>query len=265
MEWLEKSVTASIIAVAAIIVYAMVKSVIARLVEARIHHEAAEPRIDTLKTLLSSLSGYVLFFIAFVAILREFNVDTTGILASAGILGLAIGFGAQGLVSDVVTGFFVLLEDQVNVGEYVTINGYSGIVEETGLRCIKIRGLNGDLHFIPNREISALTNHSRGNMRALVDISIAYESNVDQAIQVMQQACDRLAQEMPQIVEGPNVLGVQQLGSSDMVIRVLAKTENGKQWEVERAIRKELKKALDQAGIQIPYSHRTIVHKQEQE
>ncbi|MDR6226695.1 mechanosensitive ion channel family protein [Desmospora profundinema] len=262
MEWLEKLATASIIAVTAIIVYAIVKNVIARLVETRIRNrEAAEPRIDTLKTLLSSLTGYVIFFIAFVAILREFDVDTTGILASAGILGLAIGFGAQGLVSDIVTGFFVLLENQVNVGEYVTINGYSGIVEETGLRCIKVRGMNGDLHYIPNREIGALTNHSRGNMQALVDIGIAYESNVDEAIQVMQKACDRLAQDMPQIVEGPNVLGVQSLENSDMVIRILAKTENGEQWAVERALRKELKKALDEAGIEIPYPHRTIVQK----
>ncbi|PTX53061.1 mechanosensitive ion channel-like protein [Melghirimyces profundicolus] len=117
-------------------------------------------------------------------VLNEFGVNTSAILASAGILGLAIGFGAQGLVSDTVTGFFVLVEDQVNVGEYVTLGGYSGVVEETGLRLMKLRGFNGDLHFIPNREIASLTNHSRGNMQALVDISISYDSDIDQAVRV---------------------------------------------------------------------------------
>ncbi|PTM57820.1 mechanosensitive ion channel family protein [Desmospora activa] len=250
MEWLKSLAIAGVIAVAAIIVYAVVKSIIARLLENRIrNHEEAELRINTLKTLLSSLVGYAIFFIALVAILREFGVDTTGIIASAGIIGLAVGFGAQGVVSDIVTGFFVLLENQVNVGEYITINNYSGIVEETGLRYIKVRAFNGDLHYIPNREIGALTNHSRGNMQALVDIAITYDTNVDEAIQVMQKTCDRLAQYTPAIVDGPNVLGVQSLSDSNWVIRIIAKTENGEQWAVERTLRKELKKALDEAGI----------------
>ena len=151
-----------------------------------------------------------------------------------------------------VTGFFVLLENQVNVGEYVTVNNFSGVVEETGLRVIKLRGFNGDLHFIPNREISSLTNHSRGNMQALVDLTIAYKENVDEVIRVLQEGCDRIGDKISGIIEGPNVLGVQSVGTSDMVIRVLAKTKNGEQWKVERELRKELKKALDEAGINLP-------------
>ncbi|MFD1396285.1 mechanosensitive ion channel family protein [Kroppenstedtia eburnea] len=253
MEWLISLATAGIIIVVSIAVYGVVKSVITRLIEKRMAAgNAPQPRVDTLRTLVTSLIGYVIFFIALVAVLEKFDVDTTGIIAGAGILGLAIGFGAQGLVSDVVTGFFVLLENQVNVGEYVTINNFSGVVEETGLRVIKVRGFNGDLHFIPNREIGSLTNHSRGNMQALVDFTIAYKENVDQAIRVLQEGCDRIGDKMSEIIEGPNVLGVQSVGSSDVVIRVLAKTKNGEQWKVERELRKELKKALDEAGINLP-------------
>ncbi|EGK07582.1 mechanosensitive ion channel family protein [Desmospora sp. 8437] len=253
MEWLISLATAGIIIVVSIAVYGVVKSIITRLIEKRMAAgNAPQPRVDTLRTLVTSLIGYVIFFIALVAVLEKFDVDTTGIIAGAGILGLAIGFGAQGLVSDVVTGFFVLLENQVNVGEYVTINNFSGVVEETGLRVIKVRGFNGDLHFIPNREIGSLTNHSRGNMQALVDFTIAYKENVDQAIRVLQEGCDRIGDKMSEIIEGPNVLGVQSVGSSDVVIRVLAKTKNGEQWKVERELRKELKKALDEAGINLP-------------
>ncbi|QKI81434.1 mechanosensitive ion channel family protein [Kroppenstedtia eburnea] len=253
MEWLISLATAGIIIVVSIAVYGVVKSIITRLIEKRMAAgNAPQPRVDTLRTLVTSLIGYVIFFIVLVAVLEKFDVDTTGIIAGAGILGLAIGFGAQGLVSDVVTGFFVLLENQVNVGEYVTINNFSGVVEETGLRVIKVRGFNGDLHFIPNREIGSLTNHSRGNMQALVDFTIAYKENVDQAIRVLQEGCDRIGDKMSEIIEGPNVLGVQSVGSSDVVIRVLAKTKNGEQWKVERELRKELKKALDEAGINLP-------------
>ncbi|OYD07127.1 mechanosensitive ion channel family protein [Paludifilum halophilum] len=265
MNWLAPLITSGIIIVIAFIVYGVLKGIVSRIVEQRMKKQTdtPAPRIDTMKSLLTSVIGYAIFFITLVAILDQFGVNPTGIIASAGILGLAIGFGAQGLVSDVVTGFFVLVENQVNVGEYVTINGYSGVVEETGLRVIKVRGFNGDLHYIPNREIGSLTNHSRGNMQALVDIGIAYNENVDQAVRVLQEKCDQVKEQLPSIVEGPNVLGVQHLGSSDVVIRILAKTENGEQWAVERTLRKELKEALDTAGVEIPFPTQTLVHKNE--
>lgn len=208
MEWLISLATAGIIIVVSIAVYGVVKSVITRLIEKRMAAgNAPQPRVDTLRTLVTSLIGYVIFFIALVAVLEKFDVDTTGIIAGAGILGLAIGFGAQGLVSDVVTGFFVLLENQVNVGEYVTINNFSGVVEETGLRVIKVRGFNGDLHFIPNREIGSLTNHSRGNMQALVDFTIAYKENVDQAIRVCRKDVTGSATKCPKSSKVPTYWG----------------------------------------------------------
>ncbi|MBD1381291.1 mechanosensitive ion channel family protein [Metabacillus arenae] len=220
-------------------------------------------RAKTLQSLSLNVFAYVLIFIFVVMVFQVFEYDATALLAGAGVVGLAIGFGAQGLVSDVVTGFFLLLEKQIDVGDYVTAAGFNGIVEQVGLRTTQIRGFDGTLHYVPNREITNLSNHSRGNMRALVDIGISYDDNIDEAIQVIQQVCDRIAAETPTIVDGPNVIGVQSLGASDVVLRVIAKTENMEQWAVERQIRKELKEAFDINGIEIPFPHQVYIEKKE--
>ncbi|MCS0791186.1 mechanosensitive ion channel family protein [Cytobacillus firmus] len=219
-------------------------------------------RSKTLQSLAKNIFSYVLIFIFAVTILQIFGIKATAILAGAGVVGLAVGFGAQGLVSDVVTGFFILLERQIDVGDYVTTGSYSGIVEQIGLKTTQIRGFDGTLHYIPNREITSLSNHSRGNMRALVDIGISYDDNIDKAITVLQETCDKIAEVNQAIVEGPNVIGVQTLGSSDVVLRIIAKTENMEQWAVERQLRKALKEALEANGIEIPFPHQVLIQKQ---
>ncbi|AND39203.1 MULTISPECIES: mechanosensitive ion channel family protein [Cytobacillus] len=218
-------------------------------------------RSKTLQSLAKNIFSYVLIFIFAVTILQIFGIKATAILAGAGVVGLAVGFGAQGLVSDVVTGFFILLERQIDVGDYVTTGSYSGIVEQIGLKTTQIRGFDGTLHYIPNREITSLSNHSRGNMRALVDIGISYDDNIDEAITVLQETCDKIAEVNQAIVEGPNVIGVQTLGSSDVVLRIIAKTENMEQWAVERQLRKALKEALEANGIEIPFPHQVLIQK----
>lgn len=222
-------------------------------------------RSRTLQSLTLNLFSYILIFIFVVMVFEVFEYDATALLAGAGVVGLAIGFGAQGLVSDVVTGFFLLLEKQLDVEDYVTTAGYSGIVEQVGLRTTQIRSFDGTLNFVPNREIISLSNHSRGNMRALVDIGISYDDNIDEAIAVMQEACDKIAAEDPTILEGPSVIGVQGLGASDVVIRIIAKTENMMQWGVERNLRKVLKETLDANGIEIPFPHQVFVEKKANE
>lgn len=196
-------------------------------------------RSRTLQSLTLNLFSYILIFIFVVMVFEVFEYDATALLAGAGVVGLAIGFGAQGLVSDVVTGFFLLLEKQLDVEDYVTTAGYSGIVEQVGLRTTQIRSFDGTLNYVPNREIISLSNHSRGNMRALVDIGISYDDNIDEAISVIQKACDDMAAQDASIIEGPSVIGVQSLGASDVVIRIIAKTENMMQWGVERNLRKK--------------------------
>jgi moderate conductance mechanosensitive channel len=221
-------------------------------------------RSQTLESLAKNIFSYVLIFIFFVTILQIFGIEVTAILAGAGIIGLAVGFGAQGLVIDVVTGFFILLEKQIDVGDYVTTGSFSGIVEAVGLRTTQIRSFDGTLNFVPNREITSLSNHSRGNMRALVDIGISYDDDIDKAIMVLQEVCDKVAAEDDNIVDGPNVIGVQALGASDVVIRIIGKTKNMEQWGVERKLRKALKEALDQNGIEIPFPHQVYIEKKEQ-
>lgn len=250
-----------------IVVYAIVKSIGTKIINRLFIRATAKQGISagrgkTLEKLTTNIFTYALIFFLVIMVLENvFDVRTTAILAGAGIIGLAIGFGAQGIVSDVVTGFFLLLEKQVDVDDYVTTAGFSGIVEEVGLRTTKIRDFDGSLHYLPNREISSLTNHSRGNMRALVDIGISYEDNIDHAIEVIQGVCDAIAAEDPAIRDGPNVIGVQGLGDSDVVIRIIAKTENMMQWAVERKLRKCIKEALDANGIDIPYPHQVNVEK----
>lgn len=218
-------------------------------------------RAHTLQKLMENILSYALIFMLVASIFGIFEIPVASLLAGAGIVGLAVGFGAQGLVSDVVTGFFLLLEKQIDVNDYVTIGTIDGVVEAVGLRTTQIRGFDGTLHYIPNRDITSVSNHSRGNMRALVDIGIAYGEDIDKAITVMQEACDKAATDNPVIVEGPNVIGVQAIGTSDIVLRVIAKTVNGEQWAVERQLRKVIKEAFDANGIEIPLPHQVTIHK----
>lgn len=250
--------------IAIVILYFIVKSIGTRAIRKvfnRKQEEMTLGRAKTLESITQNIFTYFLLFIFAGFIFSIFQFDITTLLAGAGIVGLAIGFGAQGLVSDVVTGFFILLEQQIDVGDYVTVAGKDGVVEEVGLRTTKLRGMDGTLHFVPNREITNVSNHSRGNMRALVDIGISYDDDIDKATQILQQVCERIAAEDENIVEGPDVIGVQTFGASEVVLRVIGKTKNGEQWAVERNLRKAIKEAFDQNGIEIPFPHQVHINK----
>lgn len=227
--------------------------------QAKLKYKVDIPRVETMKGLMKSIIKYTIYFIAVTAIFRSFGTDVTALITAAGIGGLAFGFGAQNLVRDVITGFFILFEDQFGVGDYVEIDGTGGIVEEMALRVTKIRDFNGDLNTIPNGEIKKVTNRSMGNMRAWVNISIAYEEDIDNAIAVLQEACRILKEENDTIVEGPTVLGVTNLGDSDVALSIIAKTTSMQQWSTERKMRKAFKEAFDKAGIEIPYPRRYLI------
>lgn len=222
-----------------------------------------QKRFDTLKDIIKSIFRYIVYFVAFTPILETLGINISSLIAAAGIGGLAIGFGAQNLVKDVITGFFILFEDQFQVGDYVETGGKSGIVEEMAIRVTKIRDFNGDLHIIPNGSIDKVTNRSRGNMRALVEVSIAYEENLDRTLEVLRKLCTEIAEENDKIVEGPTVLGVTKLGESDVTISVMAKTIPMEQWAVERELRKRIKERLEDKGIEIPYPRRVVIESSE--
>ena len=187
-----------------------------------------------------------------------FNVNTTSILATAGIGGIAIGFGAQSLVKDIITGFFIFFEDQYSVGDLVQIGVFQGNVEELGLRVTKLRDFSGELHIIPNSNIQIVTNKTRGPMRALVKISIAYEENINHVVSILEKVCEEIKQANESILEGPSVLAVSNLGEYGVDITIVAKTNPGEQWAAEREIRKSVKEAFDRENIEIPYPKRIV-------
>lgn len=216
-------------------------------------------RANTIGEILKKIVKYVLYFIGIVMILDMFNVNTTSILATAGIGGLAVGFGAQSLVKDIITGFFILFEDQYAVGDYVKIESLEGTVEELGLRVTKLRDFSGDLHIIPNGRVQVVTNKTRGAMRALINVSIAYEENIDNAIKVLEKVCEDIKSNNDSILDGPTILGVTDLGESNISITIVAKAKPMEQWAVEREIRKKVKEAFDRENIEIPYPRRVII------
>ncbi|TYP57427.1 mechanosensitive ion channel family protein [Thermosediminibacter litoriperuensis] len=224
-----------------------------------------ESRMRTLAGLLKSILRYTVYFIAIVVLLETFGVKTTSIITAAGIGGLAIGFGAQSLVKDVISGFFIIFEDYFQIGDYIEAAGVSGIVEEMGLRTTKLRDFGGQLHIIPNGEITRVTNHSRGNLRAMVNVRVAYEEDLDRVLKVLEEVAGEIRRKRKDIVEGPTVLGVSDLGPTEAVITIWAKTLPMQQWSVERELRKAIKERFDREGIEIPYPKMVVVDKTRQE
>lgn len=211
-----------------------------------------EKRARTLSVLLVSIVRYLLYFIAGVMILQECNVDTTSIVAGAGVIGLALGVGAQSLIKDFITGFFIILEDQYSVGDYVVIMDMAGTVEEIGFRATKLRDANGVLHFIPNGAISRTSNYTRGHMQAVVNIPVAYTADIAQVLSILEAACYWIAGNTPEVVEGPKVVGIVDFRSYDMLVRIAAQTEPLKQGAVEAAIRHKVRLMFNEAGIPAP-------------
>ncbi len=210
----------------------------------------SENRTKTLESLTKNAFGYVFIFILIVTILEMLGINVSAILAGAGIVGLAVGFGAQGLVSDVVTGFFILLEKQIDVGDEVTIGVIKGVVEVVGLKTIQIRGYDGSLHYIPNRQIAILSNHSRGAMRAMVEIKLKAEDNLEEITKSIKEICHTMAEKDEDILMGPEILGIQDMGTADYTIQIVARTTNGQQYHVERQLRSRIKIAIDQIRLQ---------------
>ncbi|MBA3927166.1 mechanosensitive ion channel family protein [Listeria sp. W9-0585] len=214
----------------------------------------SESRAKTLEGLVLNVFGYIMFFTFAILILQNF-INVTAIIASAGVASLAIAFGAQGLVSDVVTGFFILLERQLDVGDSITLEQVNGNVETLGLRTTQVRDFDGTLHFIPNRQIMIVSNHSRGNMRILVDIRIAPTADAEQAMTIIKRVCEQEKAMNKNIVDGPTVLGVQEVSATNTVIRVMGKAVNGEQFEVQRNLLKDIREELVRNQIELPLSY----------
>lgn len=219
----------------------------------------SDQKRKTLMELLKNITVYVVYFIAIITSLQALGISPSTILAVAGAGSVAIGLGAQNVIKDVISGFFILFEDQFAVGDYVTIGTMSGVVEVVGLRITKIRDFSGDLHIIPNGSITTVTNKSRGNMRALVDIQVAYNEDLDKVLDIMNKVIEGIKEDCDYINEGPSVYGVVNITDTVVTVRVTAKTIPMKQWEAEIEIRQRIKVAFDEAGIKTPIQKMVFV------
>lgn len=219
-------------------------------------------RTNTLSGILRSLGKAVIYFLGAMVILSKLGINVAPILASAGILGLAVGFGAQSLVKDVISGFFILVEDQYGVGDVVEVNGNSkqGLVERFNLRITQIRMLDGQLITIPNGTITLVVNHSKEWARAVLEVGVSLDHDPEDVIAVLKRVGDELQAEMPdKIVEAVDVLGLEAIKESEMVFKLAIKTVPLEQWSVARAYRKKMIAALREAGITISLPHRKLV------
>ena len=218
-------------------------------------------RLDTLERVFRYVATVVISLIGTMLVLSELGISIAPILATAGVLGIAVGFGAQSLVKDYFTGLFLLLEDQVRVGDVVEVAGKSGLVEEITLRYIRLRDYEGSVHTIPNGIVDTVSNRSRGFAYAVIDIGIAYREDVDEVYELMRgvAAAMRADPELGQkIVEDLEIAGVDQWADSAVMIRCRFRVKPLEQWGVRRAFLYRLKQAFDAAGIEIPYPHLTL-------
>jgi small conductance mechanosensitive channel len=221
-----------------------------------------ERRLGTVSALLGNVIGYVVYFVMVLMVLAQLGFNLGPVLAGAGIIGLAVGFGAQNLVRDVISGLFIILEDQYAVGDDVAIGNFTGTVQEVGLRITRIKQWTGEVHFIPNGSITQVTNFSKENSAAVVDVGIAYEEKVEEAVRVLEALLARLRMEIEDIVGEARVLGVQSLGDSAVVLRVMAECKPMTHFAVARKLREMIKAEFERESIEIPYP-RTVVFRRE--
>ena len=222
----------------------------------------ARKRAHTLGNILRHALLIFLTFVAILMILGELGIHLGPLLATAGVGALAIGFGAQSVVKDVISGFFIILENQYRIGDAIEVAGVSGLVESVNLRKTVLRDLEGKVHFIPNGEIKIVSNLSKEWSRSVLDVNISYSEDVDQVINLLSQIGRELEAEEPYkgaILEPLRILGVERFGESQLVIRLMVKTVPLKQWDVGRELRRRIKNRFDEKGIQIPYPYRVLL------
>lgn len=216
-------------------------------------------RIETISAILRNAAGVVTFLITLFMILSEVGINIAPLIAGAGIAGIAIGFGAQSLVKDLFSGFFILFENQFGIGDIIQVGESSGQVEQMTLRTVHLRDLDGRVHIIPNGEIHQVIVYTKDWSRMNLNVEVAYRTNLERAFALMKEINQQFYQQHPDLLlEEPELLGVESLGSNGISIKVVGKTLPLKQWEAARCYRKAIKEAFDQAGIEIPFPQRVV-------
>jgi len=221
----------------------------------------AEKRLNTLMGIVRKGIAVIIWAVFIMIFLKKINIEIAPLLASAGIIGLAVGFGAQELVRDFISGFFILLENQIRTGDVAIINGTSGVVEKIELRTITLRDITGTVHIFQNGKINTVSNMTKEWSAMVFDIGVAYKENLNKVMELMKQVADgMLAEETYQnlMLETIEIFGLDKFGDSALVIKARIKTQPNQQWMVGREYRKRLKEIFDLNHIEIPFPHQTI-------
>ena len=218
-------------------------------------------RADTLSGVFQSFVKFIIYMTAIMMILRELGLDISPLIATAGLGAVAIGFGAQSLIKDFFAGFFLLMENQLRLGDWVAVGVIQGEVQRVNLRTTVLRDVEGKVHTIPNGEIKVVSNLTKDYSKCTIDFGVAYKENVDEVMKVLKEVMDELASDFnfhEFILDAPKVFGVQDFADSAVMIRTQMKTKAGKQWEVGRELRRRVKNRFDELDIEIPFPHQTL-------
>ena len=265
---LNQGVKLVLIIVVGLVMQRLVSHAIPRIVEFQVRSRAGDQlegeiqkNILTLSGVLTKAGGFGILSVTFFMVMGQVGINLAPLLVAAGVVGIAIGFGAQNLVRDVLAGIFIILENQYRIGDVVNIAGIGGLVEDINLRRTVLRDLDYRQHFIPNGEIRTATNYTKDKSRVNINIGVAYKEDLEHVIQVLNRVGDELAQDPewgPLILDPIKVLRVDNFGDSAIEIKVLGETVPIRQWDIAGQYRLRVKKAFDELGIEIPFPHRTL-------
>ena len=264
-DWLSTSgIRVVLIATTMIVAFSLLQRGMAklrRLYEGALPDPAEIQRASTLTQIVRDVARIAIFFVGVMMILSEMGIDLKPMLAAAGLGGLAIGFGAQSLVKDVISGFFILLENSIRVGDVVEVAGVSGLVEQIELRSIRLRDLAGNVHVVPNGVIDKVKNMTKDYSYYVFDVGVAYREDVDEVMVTLKSIADELQADpafKDDILDPLEMLGVDQFAHSAVIIKCRVKTQPIKQWRIGREMNRRIKKTFDAKGIEIPFPHQTI-------
>ncbi len=264
-DWLSTSgIRVVLIATTMIVAFSLLQRGMAklrRLYEGALPDPAEIQRASTLTQIVRDVARIAIFFVGVMMILSEMGIDLKPMLAAAGLGGLAIGFGAQSLVKDVISGFFILLENSIRVGDVVEVAGVSGLVEQIELRSIRLRDLAGNVHVVPNGVIDKVKNMTKDYSYYVFDVGVAYREDVDEVMVTLRSIADELQADpafKDDILDPLEMLGVDQFAHSAVIIKCRVKTQPIKQWRIGREMNRRIKKTFDAKGIEIPFPHQTI-------
>lgn len=267
IEWtLSSGIRVVLIGFGMILLLSLSKQVITRfrrVYEGSLPGPAHVKRMDTLTHVVRDVARVFILVVGSMMILSEIGIDLKPLLAAAGLSGLAIGFGAQSLVKDVISGFFILLENSVRVGDVVEVAGVAGVVEEVKLRAITLRDLSGNVHVVPNGIVDKVKNMTKVYSYYLFDVGVAYRENVDEVMAVLKDIAEELREDSAfnsDILEPLDMLGVDQFAESAVIIKCRIKTNPMQQWRVGREMNRRIKMTFDAKGIEMPFPHRTIYY-----